>query len=102
MRIYPFRPRRGQRGVALILTLLVLSVLVVVVSQLAVARLTAGGLPDTTWSPTGVVTTALGATGWATAIAPSASGFVVAGRRADAAMGNAYLDVVVARYTGGP
>ncbi len=72
------------------------------VSQLAVARLTAGGLPDTTWSPTGVVTTALGATGWATAIAPSASGFVVAGRRADAAMGNAYLDVVVARYTGGP
>ncbi len=37
MRIYPFRPRRGQRGVALILTLLVLSVLVVVVSQLAVA-----------------------------------------------------------------
>jgi uncharacterized delta-60 repeat protein len=72
------------------------------VSQLAVARLTSAGLPDTTWSPSGVVTTALGATGWATAIAPSANGFVVAGRRADSAMGNAYLDVVLARYTGGP
>ena len=47
-------------------------------------------------------TTTLGATGYATAIAPSASGFVVAGRRADAAMGNAYLDVVVTRYVGGP
>ena len=72
------------------------------VSQLAVARLTAAGAPDTAWSPTGVVTTALGATGWATAIAPSANGFAVAGRRADSALGNAYLDVVVARYTGGP
>ena len=72
------------------------------VSSFAVARLTAAGLPDTTWAPTGVAITPLGATGWATAIAPSASGFVVAGRRADAAMGNAYLDVVVTRYVGGP
>jgi uncharacterized delta-60 repeat protein len=72
------------------------------VSNLAVARLTASGLPDTTWSPSGVVTTPLGATGYATAIIPSARGFVVSGRRADAALGNAYLDVVVTRYVGGP
>jgi uncharacterized delta-60 repeat protein len=72
------------------------------VSSFAVARLTAAGAPDTTWAPNGIATTTLGATGWATAIAPSASGFVVAGRRADAAMGNAYLDVVVTRYVGGP
>ena len=72
------------------------------VSSFAVARLTAAGLPDTTWSPSGSVTTPLGATGYATAIVPSANGFVVAGRRADAALGNAFLDVVVARYTGGP
>jgi uncharacterized delta-60 repeat protein len=72
------------------------------VSSFAVARLTAAGLPDTTWAPSGAVTTALGATGYATAVAPSASGFVVAGRRADAALGNAYLDVVVTRYVGGP
>ena len=72
------------------------------VSSFAVARLTAAGAPDTTWSPSGVVTTPLGATGYATAVAPSASGFVVAGRRADAALGNAYLDVVVTRYVGGP
>ena len=72
------------------------------VSSFAVARLTAAGLPDTTWAPTGVATTPLGATGYATAIAPSASGFVVAGRRADSAMGNAFMDVVVARYVGGP
>jgi uncharacterized delta-60 repeat protein len=72
------------------------------VSQFALARLTAAGIPDTTWAPAGYVTTALGATGYATAIVPSANGFVVAGRRADASMGNAYLDVVVARYTGGP
>ena len=72
------------------------------VSAFAVARLTPAGLPDTTWTPTGVVTTPLGATGYATAIVPSASGFVVAGRRADAALGNAYLDVVVTRYVGGP
>ena len=72
------------------------------VSSFAVARLTAAGAPDTTWSPTGVVTTPLGATGYATAIVPSANGFVVSGRRADSALGNAYLDVVVARYVGGP
>jgi uncharacterized delta-60 repeat protein len=72
------------------------------VSAFAVARLTAAGLPDTTWGPNGWVTTSLGATGYATAIAPSASGFVVAGRRADAALGNAFLDVVVTRYVGGP
>jgi uncharacterized delta-60 repeat protein len=72
------------------------------VSSFAVARLTAAGQPDPTWAPTGVVTTPLGASGYATAIAPSASGFVVAGRRADAALGNAYLDVVVTRYVGGP
>ena len=50
----------------------------------------------------GVATTTLGATGYATAISPSANGFVVAGRRADSSMGNAYMDVVVARYVGGP
>jgi hypothetical protein len=72
------------------------------VSSFAVALLTAAGLPDTTWSPSGSVTTPLGATGYATAIAPSPSGFVVAGRRADAALGNAFPDVVVTRYTGGP
>ena len=72
------------------------------VSSFAVARLTAAGLPDTTWSPSGSVTTPLGATGYATAIVPSAGGFVVAGRRADSALGNAFLDVVVTRYTGGP
>jgi uncharacterized delta-60 repeat protein len=72
------------------------------VSSFAVARLTTGGAPDTTWSPSGVVTTPLGATGYATAIVPSASGFVVSGRRADSSLGNAYLDVVVARYVGGP
>ncbi len=72
------------------------------VSAFAVARLTPAGLPDTTWSPSGVVTTPLGATGYATAIVPSASGLVVSGRRADAALGNAYLDVVVTRYVGGP
>ena len=72
------------------------------VSAFAVARLTAAGQPDTTWSPSGVVTTPLGATGYATAIVPSASGFVVSGRRADSSLGNAYLDVVVARYVGGP
>ena len=72
------------------------------VSSLAVARLTPAGLPDPTWSPTGVATATLGATGYATAIAPSPLGFVVAGRRADAAMGSAYLDVVVTRYVGGP
>ena len=72
------------------------------VSSFAVARLTAAGLPDTTWAPTGAVTTPLGATGYATAIVPTASGFVVAGRRADASLGNAYLDVVVTRYVGGP
>ena len=49
------------------------------VSSFAVARLTATGAPDTTWSPSGVVTTPLGATGYATAIVPSASGFVVSG-----------------------
>ena len=38
------------------------------VSSFAVARLTAAGLPDTTWAPTGVATTPLGATGYATAI----------------------------------
>ncbi|MDX6563659.1 MAG: hypothetical protein QOD65_3473 [Gaiellales bacterium] len=72
------------------------------VSSFAVARLTAAGLPDTTWGPAGVATTPLGASGYATAIAPSANGFVVAGRRADSAMGNAYMDVVVTRYVGGP
>jgi uncharacterized delta-60 repeat protein len=72
------------------------------VSSFAVARLTAAGQPDTTWAPNGAVTTPLGATGYATAIAPSSSGLVVAGRRADAALGNAYLDVVVTRYAGGP
>jgi uncharacterized delta-60 repeat protein len=72
------------------------------VSSFAVARLTAAGQPDVTWAPSGAVTTPLGATGYATAIAPSASGFVVAGRRADAALGNAYVDVVVTRYVGGP
>ena len=72
------------------------------VSSFAVARLTAAGQPDTTWAPNGAVTTPLGAAGYATAIAPSSSGFVVAGRRADAALGNAYLDVVVTRYVGGP
>jgi uncharacterized delta-60 repeat protein len=72
------------------------------VSSFAVARLTAAGLPDTTWGPGGVATTPLGASGYATAIAPSANGFVVAGRRADSAMGNAYMDVVVTRYVGGP
>ncbi len=72
------------------------------VSSFAIARLTAAGLPDTTWAPTGIATTPLGATGYATAIAPSAYGFVVAGRRADAAMGNAYMDVTLARYVGGP
>jgi uncharacterized delta-60 repeat protein len=72
------------------------------VSSFAVARLTAAGLPDTAWTPTGVATTTLGATGYATAIAPSANGFAVAGRRADSSMGNAYMDVVVARYVGGP
>jgi len=72
------------------------------VSSFAVARLTTAGQPDTTWSPSGAVTTPLGATGYATAIVPSASGFVVSGRRADSSLGNAYLDVVVARYVGGP
>jgi uncharacterized delta-60 repeat protein len=72
------------------------------VSSMAVARLTASGLPDTTWSPSGFVTTPLGATGYATAIAPSASGIVAAGRRADGTLGNAFLDVVVTRYVGGP
>jgi uncharacterized delta-60 repeat protein len=72
------------------------------VSAFAVARLTAAGQPDTTWSSTGAVTTPLGATGYATAIVPSASGFVVSGRRADSSLGNAFLDVVVARYVGGP
>ncbi len=72
------------------------------VSSFAVARLTPAGLPDTTWAPNGIATTTLGATGYATAIAPSALGFAVAGRRADAAMGGAYLDVVVTRYVGGP
>ena len=72
------------------------------VSSFAVARLTAAGLPDTAWTPTGVATTPLGATGYATAISPSANGFVVAGRRADRRMGNAYIDVVVTRYVGGP
>ena len=72
------------------------------VSHLAVARLTAAGQPDTTWAPNGWVTTPLGASGYATAIVPSSGGFVVAGRRADAALGNAYLDVVVTRYVGGP
>ena len=71
-------------------------------SSFAVARLTASGAPDTTWAPGGAVVTPLGASGYATAIVPSASGFVVAGRRADASLGNAYLDVVVTRYTGGP
>jgi uncharacterized delta-60 repeat protein len=72
------------------------------VSSFAVARLTAAGAPDTTWSPSGAVTTPLGATGYATAIVPSAGGLVVSGRRADSGLGNAYLDVVVARYVGGP
>jgi uncharacterized delta-60 repeat protein len=72
------------------------------VSSFAVARLTTAGVPDTTWAPNGAVTTPLGASGYATAIAPSASGFVVAGRRADGALGNTYLDVVVTRYVGGP
>jgi uncharacterized delta-60 repeat protein len=71
-------------------------------SSLAVARLTAAGAPDTTWSPSGAVTTPLGATGYATAVVPSATGIVVSGRRADSGLGNGYLDVVVARYTGGP
>jgi uncharacterized delta-60 repeat protein len=72
------------------------------VSNFAVARLTAAGAPDTTWAPGGAVVTPVGASGYATAIVPSASGFVVAGRRADAALGNAFLDVVVTRYAGGP
>jgi uncharacterized delta-60 repeat protein len=72
------------------------------VSSLAVARLTATGAPDTTWAPNGAVVTPVGANGYATAIVPSALGFAVAGRRADASLGNAYLDVVVTRYTGGP
>jgi uncharacterized delta-60 repeat protein len=72
------------------------------VSALAVARLTPAGLPDTTWSPSGVVTTPLGATGYATGIVPSAGGLVVSGRRADSALGNAYLDLVLTRYVGGP
>jgi uncharacterized delta-60 repeat protein len=72
------------------------------VSALAVARLTAAGAPDASWGPGGAIVTPIGASGYATAIVPSALGFVVAGRRADAALGNAYLDVVVARYTGGP
>jgi hypothetical protein len=72
------------------------------VSSFAVARLTAAGAPDTSWAPGGSVVTPVGASGYATAIVPSASGFVVAGRRADAALGNAFLDVVVTRYTGGP
>ncbi len=72
------------------------------VSSPAVARLTAAGAPDTTWGSGGAVITPIGASGYATAIVPSALGFAVAGRRADAGLGNAYLDVVVARYTGGP
>ena len=72
------------------------------VSSFAVTRLTAAGAPDTSWGPNGAVVTPVGASGYATAIAPSASGFAVAGRRADAALGNAFLDVVVTRYTGGP
>ena len=72
------------------------------VSSFAVARLTASGAPDTTWAPTGAVITPVGASGYATAIVPSASGIAVAGRRADAGLGNAFLDVVVTRYTGGP
>ena len=72
------------------------------VSSFAVTRLTAAGAPDTTWGPGGSVVTPVGATGYATAIVPSALGLAVAGRRADAALGNASLDVVVTRYTGGP
>ena len=72
------------------------------VSSFAVARLTPAGLPDTTWAPTASPPRRSARPATPRRSRRRRSGFVVAGRRADSAMGNAYLDVVVARYVGGP